>query len=79
MCCSCGHSKTGITYIIGLTQGLFVLAPQADGSTLASRGAAGETMLDKNSAQVLDRSLQLGLTALKAQVAQLIWATQREC
>ena len=65
-------SKTGITYIIGLTQGLFILAPQSDGTTLASRGASGETMLDANGVQVLDRNVQVGLTDLKAQVAQLL-------
>ena len=63
-------SKAGITHIIGLTQGLFSLAPQADGSATANRGASGETMLDAKGVQVEDRGMSLGLAALKAQVAQ---------
>ena len=68
-------SKAGITHIIGLTQGLFNIATQADGSSLASRGASGETMLDAKGKQVEDRSVQVGLTALRAQVAQYLGNT----
>jgi hypothetical protein len=68
-------SRAGITHIIGLTQGLFGLSPQSDGSMLASRRESGETMLDASGRQVQDRGVQLGLNDLKAQVAQSLGTT----
>lgn len=63
-------SPAGITHIMGLTQGLFSVGRQSDGSMLASRRESGETMLDSTGRQVEDRGMQFGLTDLKTRVMQ---------
>ena len=67
-------SQAGITHIIGLTQGLFNVATQTNGSVQATRQPSGETMLDASGWQVEDRGLQMGLADLKAGVAQALSA-----
>src|SRR5580658_2185587 len=39
-------SKTGITHVVGLSQGIFNVTQQADGSFQVDRPRIGETMLD---------------------------------
>jgi hypothetical protein len=60
--------STGITHLVGLSQGLFNLSSQPDGSTLATRPLIGEMMLDAAGHKVADQAVQMGLTTLKAQV-----------
>jgi hypothetical protein len=59
---------TGITHLTGLSQGLFNLSAQSDGSTLAIRPLIGEMMLDGSGRKVADQAIQMSLTNLKAQV-----------
>lgn len=61
-------SSTGITHLVGLTQGLFSVSPQADGSITALRGEIGETMLDASGAAVRDHAVQMNLNELKSRV-----------
>jgi hypothetical protein len=69
-------SKTGITWITGLTQGLFTL-PAADRSTadqstdrMAMRAASHELMLDPTTSQaVKDTALSMRLSDLRARIA----------
>ena len=63
-------SQTGITHLVGMTQGLFYLNPQADGSTLATRPLVGEIMLDANGQRVTDQAISMNLTDLRTRVAQ---------
>jgi hypothetical protein len=61
-------SSTGITHIVGFSQGIFNVSQQADGSILASRPAAGETMHDATGREVRDQPVTMALTGMKARV-----------
>ena len=67
-------STTGITHLVGLTQGLFNLSQQSDGSTLATRPLVGEMMLDAAGRKVADQAVQMPLTTMKAQVSHTLAA-----
>jgi len=57
-------SKSGLTQIIGLSQGLFHVSTNAQGQTIVSRGAADATMLDSGGSVVADSDLQMPLAQL---------------
>jgi len=65
-------SNSGITWITGLTQGLFTL-PAADGSStdrMAMRAASHELMLDPATSQaVKDTALSMPLSQLRSRIA----------
>lgn len=61
---------TGIVHTIGLTQGIFEVATQADGSVVASRGQSGELMLNASGHRVSDRAISMKLSDMKARVRQ---------
>jgi hypothetical protein len=61
-------STTGVTHLVGLSQGLFNLTQQPDGSTLAIRPLVGEMMLDASGRKVVDQAVQLPLTSMRSQV-----------
>lgn len=61
-------SSTGITHLLGLTQGLFEVAKQADGSSLATRAKIGEMMLDASGNKVADRAITMVLTDMRSRV-----------
>ena len=62
--------KGGITWITGLTQGLFAISNSATGERMASRSASRELMLDAvTSRPVKDGALTMGLSALRARIA----------
>ena len=63
-------SSTGITHIIGLSQGLFNITTQADGTAQLARARIGETMLDSAGHVVQDRPIQMKLSELKLRVRQ---------
>ena len=60
--------STGIVHTMGLTQGIFELTPQADGSVVASRRASGELMLDATGRRVSDQAIRMNLTDIKTHV-----------
>jgi hypothetical protein len=60
--------STGITHLVGLSQGLFNLSLQSDGSTLATRPLIGEMILDASGQKVVDHAVQMSVSSLKAQV-----------
>jgi hypothetical protein len=66
-------SKGGITWITGLTQGLFSLAPSSGAAgtdQVATRTASRELMLDPaTSRPVKDGALSMSLSALRSQIA----------
>jgi len=66
--------KTGITHLTGLSQGLFNLGAQSDGSTLATRPLIGEMMLDASGRKVTDQAVVMSLTSLKANVRKTLAA-----
>jgi hypothetical protein len=61
-------SSTGITHIIGFSQGIFNVSQQADGSIQVSRPAAGETMLDSTGHPVRDQAISMKLADMKTRV-----------
>ncbi len=63
-------SRSGVTQVIGLTQGLFRVGQDAQGNTIAMRPAATETMLDKNGRLVSDQPLTLRVNDLRSRVSQ---------
>ena len=69
-------SKSGITWITGLTQGLFSLAPgDAGADRIATRSASRELMLDPDTARpVKDTALSMSLSALRTRIAATLAA-----
>ena len=61
-------SSTGITHLVGLTQGLFEVDRQTDGSSLATRAKIGEMMLDASGRKVADKAVSLVLTDMRSRV-----------
>jgi hypothetical protein len=68
-------SKTGITWITGLTQGLFTLPSDGSADPTARRGASPELMLDPNTArQVKDVAVSMRLSELRTRIAAALTA-----
>jgi hypothetical protein len=63
-------SATGITHLVGLTQGLFNVTAQAGGTALVSRPASADTMLDANLHTVTDKAVSMNLATMKSRVSQ---------
>lgn len=61
--------STGITHTIGLTQGIFEVTAQPDGSSLASRRQSGELMLDATGKRVSDQAVSMKLLDMKTRVS----------
>jgi hypothetical protein len=57
-------SKTGLTQIIGLSQGLFIVTTNAQGQVMVSRGATSETMLNSLGQIITDSNIQMPLAQL---------------
>ena len=70
-------SRAGLTQIMGLTQGLFDIAPGASADPMATRAATRELMLDSKTAQpVKDAVLSMHLSDLRSRVANTLQASQ---
>jgi hypothetical protein len=61
--------STGLTFPVGLTQGIFDVSSQKDGSAVLSRQPIGELMLDGSGRPVIDRPPQTALSALRTRIA----------
>ena len=61
--------KTGATQVIGLTQGLFAVAPGGASDPVTTRPASHEVMLEHGTGrQVKDQTLTMNLSALRARI-----------
>jgi hypothetical protein len=60
---------TGLTWPVGLTQGIFDVSSQKDGSVVLTRQAIGELMLDASGRPAIDRPARTALTSLRARIA----------
>ena len=68
-------SKAGITWITGLTQGLFALPSEAAADRMATRAASRELMLDADTSRaVKDSALSLKLSDLRTRIADTLSA-----
>ncbi|MBZ5584930.1 MAG: hypothetical protein LAQ30_22510 [Acidobacteriia bacterium] len=62
--------RSGITQVIGMTQGLFSVAPDSSSDPLATRRASRELMLARGTGQpVKDRTLVMRLSELRSLIA----------
>jgi hypothetical protein len=67
--------KSGLTQVIGLTQGLFAVSGTAAKDPALTRAGSHEMMLDHSSGrQVRDETLNMTLGALKSQIATALGA-----
>ena len=58
--------STGIIHLIGLSQGVFDVTEESDGTVVASRARIGEMMLDARGRKVTDRAIRMNLADMKA-------------
>jgi len=65
-------SKTGLTQIIGLSQGLFLLTKDSSGRTAVLRAAATETMLNAAGQPVADADFELTLGELTTEIQNVL-------
>lgn len=65
-------SRSGLTQLMGMSQGLFSVEHTTAGDGLASRAAAGEQMLDAAGRAVRDEPLSMPLAELKAKVSRAL-------
>ena len=61
-------SRSGLTQVIGLSQGLFKLSEESSGKAVAQRPAASELMLNRSGLPVDDGAVSMPLQDLRAQV-----------
>jgi hypothetical protein len=61
-------SKSGLTQVIGLSQGLFNVSTNAQGQLIVSRGAAASPMLNSSGQFVTDTNLQMTLAQLASAI-----------
>jgi hypothetical protein len=65
-------SRSGLTQVMGMSQGLFSVERTTNRDGLASRVAADEQMLDAAGHAVRDETLSMPLTELKAKVTKAL-------
>jgi hypothetical protein len=61
-------SKSGLTQVIGLSQGLFHVSTNAQGQAMVTRGATSTTMVDSSGNAVSDSDLQMPLAQLVSKI-----------
>ena len=65
-------SKSGLTQVIGLSQGLFKVSTNAQGQISVSRAAITDPMLDSSGQPVTDLSIQMPLTQLVGKIQAIL-------
>jgi hypothetical protein len=65
-------NRSGLTQLMGITQGLFCVERTAAGDRQASRAATSEQMLDAEGRAVRDEPLSMPLSELKAKVSHAL-------
>jgi hypothetical protein len=65
-------SKSGLTQIIGLSQGLFVVSANATGQSIVSRGASTEPMVNGSGQPVSDSQMQMLLSDLRSRIQKTL-------
>ncbi len=66
------HSRSGLTHIIGLTQGIFTLQAGTNGGLTAVRPAATEPMVDAYGKPATPEALSIPLDTLRTQVQKAL-------
>jgi hypothetical protein len=65
-------SRSGLTQVMGLTQGLFKVSGESSGEAVAQRPAASELILNRSGVPVQDRNVAMPLHDLRARVRQAL-------
>ena len=71
-------SRSGLTQVIGLSQGIFKLSEAGLGKAVAQRAAASELMLNRSGLPAEDRALSIPLQDLRARVRQALVSAELE-
>jgi hypothetical protein len=61
-------SKSGLTQVIGLSQGLFAVVPNSTGNPMVIRAASSEHMVNISGQPVSDSDIQMSLTDLRTRI-----------
>ena len=61
-------SKSGLTQVIGLSQGLFAVVPNSAGNAMVIRAASSEHMVNLSGQPVSDSDIQMSLTDLRSRI-----------
>lgn len=61
-------SRSGLTQVIGMSQGLFKVTKDSTGNVVLMRAAATESMMDRSGRQVTDRPISMRLTEMQSRV-----------
>jgi hypothetical protein len=69
-------SRSGLTQVIGLSQGLFDVSEEGSGGVVARRPPASELMLDQSGNPVEDRPVSIRLQELRARVLRALGAAK---
>ncbi len=67
-------SRSGLTQLMGMSQGLFTVERTTAGDAIATRAAAGEQMLDGAGRAVRDETLSMPWAELKSKVMKTLAA-----
>jgi hypothetical protein len=65
-------SRSGLTQVIGLSQGLFQVSEESSGKAVARRPAASELMLNRSGLPVDDHAVSMPLQDLRTHVRQAL-------
>lgn len=65
-------SKSGLTQIIGLSQGLFVVGTNSTGQLMVARGASTERMVNATGQPVSDSAMQMLLSDLRSLIQKTL-------
>jgi hypothetical protein len=65
-------SKTGLTQVIGLSQGLFNVTTNSSGQLMVSRGATTETMLNTSGQVVTDSNIQMTMVQMQSRIQAVL-------
>jgi len=68
--------RSGLTQVIGLSQGLFKVSEESSGGAVAQRPPATEPMLDPSGSPVEDRAVRIQLQDLRARVLRVLGAAK---
>ena len=71
-------SRSGLTQVVGLSQGLFRLSEEGSGKAVAQRPAASELMLNHSGLPVDDRAVSMPLRDLRTHVRQALVSAKLE-
>ena len=67
-------SRSGLTQLMGMSQGLFTVDRRMAGDAIATRAAAGEQILDSGGRAVRDETLSMPWAELKSKVMKTLTA-----